>query len=255
MIIYMVKNKINNKVYFGQTTNKSGFKGRYANNYPKNCSNEHIKSSIEKYGWDNFEVVEEFDRAETLEELNELEEMYIKMWNTYDRNYGYNKKYGGNNHHGQEVTEEQKRKISEAMKGREFTEEHKQHLSEALKGKPKSDKQKKEHSERMKGENNPMYGKHPIGSMKGKHHSEETKKKISEGNKNKTISEETRNKIKNRDYNWNKRKVICLNNGIVYNSIKEASIILGINASGITSCCQGRYKQTKGYKFEYYGGE
>ena len=96
MIIYMVRNKINNKIYFGQTT-KGSFDERYGGNFPKNCSNDHIKASIEKYGWENFEVVEEFDIATSREELNDLEEMYIKMWNTIDRRYGYNKKHGGNN--------------------------------------------------------------------------------------------------------------------------------------------------------------
>lgn len=96
MIIYMVRNKINNKIYFGQTT-KGSFDERYGGNFPKNCSNDHIKASVEKYGWENFEVVEEFDVATSLEELNDLEEMYIKMWNSIDRRYGYNKKHGGNN--------------------------------------------------------------------------------------------------------------------------------------------------------------
>lgn len=96
MIIYMVRNKINNKIYFGQTT-KGSFDERYGGNFPKNCSNDHIKASIKKYGWENFEVVEEFDMATSREELNDLEEMYIKMWNTIDRRYGYNKKHGGNN--------------------------------------------------------------------------------------------------------------------------------------------------------------
>ena len=95
MIIYMVRNRINNKIYFGQTIHT--FDKRYGGNYPKNCSNDHIKRAIEKYGWENFEVVKEFDKAETLEELNDLEEMYIKMWDTVNKKHGYNKKHGGNN--------------------------------------------------------------------------------------------------------------------------------------------------------------
>lgn len=34
MIIYMVRNKINNKIYFGQTT-KGSFDERYGGNFPK----------------------------------------------------------------------------------------------------------------------------------------------------------------------------------------------------------------------------
>lgn len=112
MIIYMVRNKINNKIYFGQTT-KSGFEERYGGNFPKNCSNDHIKASIKKYGWENFEVVEEFDTATSREELNDLEEMYIKMRNTIDRKYGYNKKHGGKNY-----------KLSEELKEKHFRREN-----------------------------------------------------------------------------------------------------------------------------------
>ena len=112
-VIYMVRNKINNKCYFGQTAQKGGFDERYRNSFPKNTHNDHIKRAIEKYGWENFEVVKEFDKAETLEELNDLEEMYIKMWDTVNKNYGYNKKHGGDN---KKYTEESKRKISDSLK-------------------------------------------------------------------------------------------------------------------------------------------
>lgn len=38
-----------------------------------------------------------------------------------------------------------------------------------------------------------------------------------------------------------------------FGSTKEASIITGLRQSGITSCCQGRYKSTGGYVFKYRG--
>lgn len=38
-----------------------------------------------------------------------------------------------------------------------------------------------------------------------------------------------------------------------FGSTKEASLITGIRQSGITSCCQGRYKTTGGYIFKYRG--
>lgn len=36
-----------------------------------------------------------------------------------------------------------------------------------------------------------------------------------------------------------------------FESIKEAVKETGLNQSGITSCCCGRYKQTGGYVFRY----
>ena len=92
-IIYIIKNKINNKLYIGQTIEKRGFKGRYKfkgegiervyNEYQycklhdKNY-NEHLLKSINKYGFEAFEIIEEFDVAYSKEELDKLEDMYIK---------------------------------------------------------------------------------------------------------------------------------------------------------------------------------
>ena len=58
-------------------------------------------------------------------------------------------------------------------KGRHLSEEHKKKVSEALEGKPKSEEHKKKISELKKG------NKYHLG----KHHSEETKRKMSESRK------------------------------------------------------------------------
>ena len=79
---------------------------------------------------------------------------------------------------GKKMSEEARRKMSEAKKDKKLSEEHKKKLREAKKGKPSpnkgkhfSEEYKKKLREAKKGEKNPMYGKH---------HSEETKKKLSE---------------------------------------------------------------------------
>ena len=113
-MIYAIRNKVNNKLYIGQTTDKNGFNGRYNYNILKRTHNEHLKRSIEKYGIDNFEIDEEFDIAYSKEELDKLEDMYIKIYNTIDKNCGYNNRYGGT--HGK-MTEERKQKQSESMRG------------------------------------------------------------------------------------------------------------------------------------------
>ena len=88
-VIYMVRNKVNNKIYFGQTNNKYGFDGRYkcardANNFVATTHNKHLKHSIEKYGIENFEINKQFDFGDSQSQLNELERMYILMYNTID---------------------------------------------------------------------------------------------------------------------------------------------------------------------------
>lgn len=109
-IIYKIINKINGKIYIGQTTEKRGFRGRYycsgegierVYNYyisrKKNNDkyNEHLLNAIEKYGFEAFEVIEEFDIAYSEEELNELEKKYIKEFNSIEN--GYNHREGGDN--------------------------------------------------------------------------------------------------------------------------------------------------------------
>ena len=111
-VIYKITNKINGKVYIGQTTRKNGFKGRYSykgngiervyNYYIKSKNNglsynAHLLKSIEKYGMDNFEVDEEFDVAYSQDELNKLEYMYIKIYKLTNPKFGYNAKDGGEN--------------------------------------------------------------------------------------------------------------------------------------------------------------
>ena len=62
-IIYMIRNKINNKIYFGQTVQLHGFQDRYKHGDITFTHNDHLKNSVIKYGIENFEIREEFDIA------------------------------------------------------------------------------------------------------------------------------------------------------------------------------------------------
>lgn len=128
----------------------------------------------------------------------------------------------------------------------------KKHISESLKN-----------SECNKGENNPMFGSHRTGEdnpFYGHHHSEETKKKLSETRKGTKLSEEAKDKISKA----NKGKVVseetrkkmskkcrCIETNIVYSSIKEASEKTGICATNISYACNGKYKTSGGFHWEY----
>ena len=149
-VIYKIRNKINNKIYIGQTSQYGGFDRRYKNNILEYTHNEHLKASISKYGIENFEIDKEFDIAFSIEELNKLETMYIKIYKTYNPKYGYNKTLGGN---VTKLSDETKNKISESLKvaysngnmvswnkgkkcpqlGRKKTEEQRKQLSEMKK--------------------------------------------------------------------------------------------------------------------------
>ena len=69
-------------------------------------------NSINKYGWDNFEHIILFKDL-TKEEADILEDLCIRIYNTIDRNFGYNFRYGGS--HG-EHSEESKKKMSDSLK-------------------------------------------------------------------------------------------------------------------------------------------
>jgi hypothetical protein len=49
----------------------------------------------------------------------------------------------------------------------------------------------------------------------------------------------------------NSRKIMCINNNKIYNSISEASEELNLFSSSISFVCSGKYKKTKGFKFYY----
>lgn len=48
-----------------------------------------------------------------------------------------------------------------------------------------------------------------------------------------------------------KRPVLCVSNGIQYNSIQEASKALGVQSGAISRCANGKQHTTKGMKFSY----
>lgn len=114
-IIYKIQNTITNEIYIGQTTHPRGFNGRYdfkgngiervykkllGNETRGESHNQHLRRSIKKFGFDAFEVVEIFDMAETLEELNEKESYYINLFDSYKN--GYNQSFGGDSMSGYE---------------------------------------------------------------------------------------------------------------------------------------------------------
>lgn len=134
--IYCLTNKINGKKYIGQSVD---IKRRLSEHYYK-PNNQVVSQAIKKYGRENFimDVVELCDETE----LDKLEIKYIKEHNTHVSNgLGYNVDNGGKG--SGKVSEETKRKISEASSGekngffgRTHTEEVKEKIKEHHKTNP-----------------------------------------------------------------------------------------------------------------------
>ena len=171
-------------------------------------------NAINKYGFDNFtfEILEEYNIKDKDKLLSKLNEMEMYYIDKYDTfKNGYNSTLGG-----------------DGTKG-------------------------------MSGELNPFYNKK---------HTEEAKKKMSEKHKGKVLSNEHKNKIakstkealsnlpldkkmKMMPVPKNKKKVICLETQVIYNSTCECSDMLNISRSDIRKVCNGERIKAKNLTFRF----
>ena len=103
--IYCYTNKVNNKVYIGQS--KDVTRRCQPANY-KGCIK--FYNAIQKYGWENFERTILADNL-SLEEANHLEEEFIKTFNSIEN--GYNLKSGGLNNN---FSDESRQRMSDSCK-------------------------------------------------------------------------------------------------------------------------------------------
>lgn len=274
--VYKHTNKINGKVYIGQTGLKP--ERRWGNQGSGYKDSSYFFNAIQKYGWDNFEH-EIISFNLTLEESNELEIELINKFDSRNPEKGYNLKSGGSNG---ELAESTKLKLAKAATGRKMSEYTKEKLRQSHIGKPgpmlgkkHKEETKKKISEATKGENNPNYGKKGEENPRwGTHWSEEVKSKISESHKGLKHSEESKEKMRknHKDYSGenhpqygthrseetknklrelNGYKVRCIETGVVYLSVRSAGKELGIDPTGISCCCRGKQKTAGGYHWEY----
>ena len=89
--IYKVTNKINGKIYIGQTNNFEKRKREHL--LDKRTNHQAFKRALNKYGFDGFDW-EIIDKCETKEEINKKEKYYINYYNSKVPN-GYNIANGG----------------------------------------------------------------------------------------------------------------------------------------------------------------
>lgn len=146
MIIYKAKNKVNGKVYIGQTViSINERKGDHKRKAERHGAKTYFHCAIRKYGFDSFEW-KIIDTANNINELNKKEERWIKFYDSTNPKNGYNIEFGGDN---KRLNQSTKEKISKTQKGRTRSDEFKKKISNATKG-----------------NKNPFYGKR---------HSKETK--------------------------------------------------------------------------------
>jgi group I intron endonuclease len=216
--IYKITNKVDGKIYVGQTIQVLEDRWRQHKKIGSNC--RYLKRAFNKYGIDNFEfnlICICFD-----EDLDKYEIQYMEKYSSMVPN-GYNLRKGGNSgkHH-----EETKKKISESLKGRTDIFNHNL-------GKSVSEETKKKISNALKGRTDIIYAKNQLGIP----HTEETKKKISESHKIKG------KRVMQYDSNNSFIKIFL--------TVNEASKENNISESSIRLCCKYPDKILKGFKWKY----
>ena len=216
--LYMLTNKINGKIYIGQTIRpiKRRIKEHRSG---QNNKCRALFSAIKFHGWENFDK----DWYECPDEdLNFDEELLIREMGTISPN-GYNLREGGGSHG--KHSEESKQRMRVATLGKTRSEETRQRCKEAkagknhpMYGKTRSKKSKRKQSESVTGERNHMYGK--TGE---KHHNS---KRIYQYDIDGTFIDS-------------------------FVSAVEAGLYFEKDASSIKACARGSRRHKSAYKFQW----
>lgn len=212
MLIYKWTNKVNGKVYIGQTTKSLAHRTRMHVNSSNAGSILPLHNAIRKYGIDSF-VVEQVCFASNREELNELEVHIIEAHSSLSPN-GYNLKMGG---HCQVWHPDMKAKASTRARERMAKDQGVQFAAVQEKGRKA------------------LMGKDPWNK----------------GKKASDIAKMNQSKSHIGQIAWNKRPIMCIETNQVFDSLKQASLELKVSSSKICLVLKGQRKHTKGYTFKY----
>jgi group I intron endonuclease len=260
-VVYLIRNTVSGGVYVGQTIQDYRIRWRrHRDDLTRGVhDNPHLQRSWNKYGADAFavEVVEVVSDQGALDEAEQrwivdLRAKGIKV---------YNQKIGGK--FGGALTEETRRKISEAGKGRVVSTETRRKLSEAKQGRaniltpdgrasiqeaakrPRTDEHKRKISAGSKGR---IVSEETRQKLRDRRHSEATKQRMSQSQKGRTFTEETRRKMREA---WARRNTYVLRdgNGIEYvtHDLKAFCTEHGLSFHSISDVARGRKKSIKGW--------
>lgn len=238
--VYVHINKINGKLYIGQTKQTLLQRSRADGSGYKHS--RHFLNAIYKYGWENFEHLILINDI-SLDMANIIEEELIKKYNTTNEKYGYNLNSGGLNHipsdetrkimsenrsgsnhwnYGKHWSEETKAKMSKSNKGRIITSEWRKHMSNGQKNRAPFSLETREKIRISKlGSKNPNYKKdRPIKKKR------EIKKVI--------------------QYNLEGSFIK------IFNSVNEAALQYNVDSSNIVKNCLHSTNSCCGFMWEYY---
>lgn len=117
--VYKIQNKINKKIYIGQTYY---LKRRFREHRKNWYHNKHFKNAIDYYGINNFtfSILHEINlenKARLKKILNHLETFWIAASQSYLSEKGYNATWGGDGLVGMKFSEESRKKMSLSARG------------------------------------------------------------------------------------------------------------------------------------------
>lgn len=224
--IYQIRNLVNGKIYIGSAVNLHARWQKHSSclRHNKHC-NIKLQNAYNKYGKDNivFEVVE---LVPNKEQLLDREQYYIDTLNTVNEGYNICPIAGNTTgvFHTEEtiqkmkiahsnISEETRRRMSEAGKRRgPLSEETKRRISKTLKGKTLSSTHRENLSKALKGRCKGVY----TGSAR-----------------------------------YNAKSVMCIETGVIYGAISEASRETHTDRTAIIRCVRGIGKTAGGYHWKY----
>lgn len=175
--LYKITNQLNEKVYIGQTIDDKNRWHAHKSFAKQALPVQYIHRAMAKYSSENFEF-EVIATCRTQEDADETEKMLIIQYDSQNKESGYNISHGGDQVWNRGLPREQ-----QPMYGKHHSEESRKKISASNMGKDmphKTEEQKKYMSNIMKGRILTDEWKNKIGqARKGIKHSEESRKKMS----------------------------------------------------------------------------
>ena len=214
--------------------------------------NRHFSNAIEKYGWDNIKHEVLFSGISKAEACA-LEIKLIEQYKATDPNFGYNIAKGGESSTlGRHLSAETKKKIGNANRGRHQTERQKALSRERGKQRFKENpeyfamlcEKSKLADHSWSEEHRKKFHDARVGHVVV---SSEQRLKLSMLKKGKKRPKEECEKISEAQ----KKPVICLETGTVYNSAIEAAKELGVSPASIRAICNGKGNSIKNTHWKY----
>jgi group I intron endonuclease len=215
--IYVIRNKINGKLYVGQTTKNLSirFQSHWKESKRTDKPQRAVCKALRKYGFESFEIrpidIVKCETPKQLKEELDLKEIhFIKIYDTMNRKVGYNLTLGGGGPLGHIVSEDVRKRTSNTMKGVKKSEEMRKKLSQYHTGLSLTEEAKEKiRASRLKGKNNP---------------------------RSKMVAQ----------YSMDNELIA------IHESMSDAARAVGGRHSTISDCCRGHTKSSKGFKWKYY---